>query len=259
MEDAGVDAVFVEPTADERAGLLIVRPNQSFESAVNSCVQVAPSLHPDAVRGLLRQHMHAAATFESLLPRYSEVGTLVDDAPAARPRWHRPVTLIALSALSGVLLTIGSYVLLLASDVVTPVELTGDSVFQTAGFLSFADNMEWSCTALGELTAQCTDGEGGTIMASAALLDRGTLYRFGFEDDGLYLGVFDAADRAEGFVRSNRAGMAGSEHVDLRGRFAVAGGTVEQRARVWDAMERGGLMKDVDPLLDVADQEGVGL
>ena len=78
VHDVGVDAIVMD-------GVLILRPGQTFESAVAAVGGVRPDLHPDDIRALVREHLPDAPGLESD-PRWVAVPVPTSRPPARWPR-----------------------------------------------------------------------------------------------------------------------------------------------------------------------------
>lgn len=69
VADHGVDAALARrPSDDGQAPLLILRPHQTFGSAVNAVSMLLPHAPQDEVRALVREHLPDAIHLDDLLP-----------------------------------------------------------------------------------------------------------------------------------------------------------------------------------------------
>lgn len=101
VQDVGVDAVLVK---DGGRGLLVIRPGQTFNSAVQAVQRVLPQMHPDTVRRLVREHLPHAPELMSML---------VADQPSLRQRSSMRVRGVVLTWRVRVLLVIGGVLLVI--------------------------------------------------------------------------------------------------------------------------------------------------
>lgn len=194
VKDVGVDAALY-PGGDRP--VLILRPAQSFESAVQAVRAVLPAMHPDAARRLVREHLPGLPTQETVdTPR-----------PPLRVVRSHPVA-VTVGLLAAAALLVGGFLLTAVaasgqgddSGAAAPaVTFTGDlfDVWQKSG---------GGCVEAGRGRARCVDTDGYVLYAEAGTWPDGTVYVFSYGGERIVARAFPTGRDASRWAREDGTG-----------------------------------------------------
>ena len=102
VADVGVDAALVQ---DDGRAVLVLRPAQTFGSAVRAVQRVVPNMHQDQVRRLVREHLPLAPDLDESSPNAPHVQAALTQRPGLPAgAWVALAVLVAL-LLAGAVMT----------------------------------------------------------------------------------------------------------------------------------------------------------
>lgn len=242
VEDAGVDAMLVQR---EGVSFLIIRPGQSFGSAVTHVQACMKNAHPELVRRLVRDAMPEAAERAGLhglspVPSAASWASRVERRPEkrGRARWWMSAAAFGVGAL------LAAGVAVVVTDPWDEPKAPG--IFSNERFGALATKMGISCNPVAPLVARCTETEGpnaGSVMIAEAQVGSSYLtYSFQSGDERTYLLVFPDEVMAEAWAAENERRPSvqmtetGSSKVVTIGRYLTFGTDAEEVVRLTAAL-----------------------
>jgi hypothetical protein len=196
--DYGADAVLLELEGAEPT--LFISPEQSLGSALIAVKGCMPHLSDEQIRNLVSQvpgMVELDARMGTIDPTPPRIQAPLPEEPAAPPRPHRPrvawtrrlaVTAVALPAL------LAGYAIGAHSQEhtgVTPAaSKSDDQPYENPEFQAFSRDGKMRCQTIAPLRAQCTDVDGMSMLAEAAVGPNSVVYTFSYGKETLGLRVF---------------------------------------------------------------------
>lgn len=223
VADVGVDAALFQE--DERP-VVVLRPGQTFTSAVRAMQRVLPNMHPDQIRRLIRKHLPAASDFD-------DYGT-VSPARATRPGPRVPGSVKVAMLAVGVLMICGAYLLgtldhnvhVVPPAAKEPGGLTVEVPLQrplfTGPVFTAAAKAGAVCEPVNALAQRCMDTDGATVDVSVSLADGGRVtYVCVYGIHKIAVADFGTAEAAAAFTKSSASSLMPNAY--LAGEYVIWG------------------------------------
>ncbi len=198
VADVGADVALVPSDAGP---ILVLRPEQSFESACTQVLRVLPDLHPDAARALVREHLPDAIDLPSALDLPSATTPPVSTSRGGR----RTAVMVTSLSLAG--LAVAGFGAVTVADSIDDIhdrsELlasTERDAFGNESFTAFTNTGLMRCATTGTQVARCTDEDGLVMTSEASFGPNAVHYTFSWGSERIWLRIFPNPRDADAYA-----------------------------------------------------------